>query len=226
MATGRGVDVARVISHDQKNMINNFQKNRGFSLAELIVSVGIFGILATVVTLFGKDIFSFNAYVQSDLGIQMESRRAIVTMISEMREMTPSSLGSYPIAAAATSSITFYSDIDSDSQKEQVRYYIQGTQVKKSVIEPSGSPVNYNGTPAVSTVVSNLANGTSTALFQYYDTNYAGTTTPLTIPVSVASVKLVKITMNVPRKLLNHATSSTPLVITSQVTIRNLKDNL
>lgn len=209
-----------------KKISKPMSKKRGFYLAELIISVAIFSILATLITLFGKDIFSFNSYIQADLGIQMEGRRAIVNMVSEMREMTSSSLGAYPIAAAATSSITFYSDIDSDTMKEQVRYYIQGKVLKKSVVEPSGSPLTYSGSPTVTTLVSGISNGTSTAMFQYYDTNYAGTTTPLTVPVNVSSVKLVKITINIPRVDVNHATTTTPVVITSQVTPRNLKDNL
>jgi len=140
-----------------------------------------------------------------------------------MREMSPSSVGSYPIAAAATSSITFYSDIDADSVKEQIQYYVQGKRIMKSVINPTGNPLVYNaGSAILSTVVTTIANGTSTPIFSYFDTNYSGTTTPLSIPVNVAAIKLVRINI-----LLDVIPVPTvPLNVTSQVTPRNLKDNL
>lgn len=205
--------------------MKNKKHIQGFSLVETVVAVAIFSVIILFVTLFEKDIFSFNSFIQADLGAQMEGRRAIVKMVSEMREMSSSSLGAYPIAAAATSSMTFFSDIDSDTVKEQVRYYIQGGKVYKSIIEPTGNPLVYNaGSAVVTTVISSAGNGTSTAFFEYYDTNYAGTTTPLTIPVNISSVKLVKINIILPRQSSRQGT--VPITITSQVTPRNLKDNL
>jgi len=198
---------------------------KGFSLIEFVVAIAIFVAIGTLVTLFGRDIFSFNSHIQSDLGVQFEGRRAIVRMTSEMREMSPSSLGAYPISAAATSSITFFSDIDNDALKEQIRYYVQGTAVMKSVIKPSGSPLTYSsGSAVVSTVVSRISNGTSTPVFSYYDDMYAGTTTPLSIPGSVSSIRLVNINMILPKVSSSGTTSA--IYITSQVTPRNLKDNL
>ncbi len=198
--------------------------SRGFTLVELVVSIAIFTALALLIGLFGKDIFSFNSYIQADLGAQMEGRRAITRMVSEMREMSPSSLGAYPIAVAATSSITFFSDIDTEPLKEQVRYYIQGEKVLKSVIKPAGVPLVYDaGSAVITTVASSIANSTSTPFFEYYDTNYAGTSTPLSIPVNISDVKLVKINILLSRK---SSMSAVPLLITSQVTPRNLKDNL
>lgn len=196
---------------------------KGVTLVEVLVALGIFIAFAVLVGAFQGDIFSFNTRVQSDLEAQMEGRRAIVKMVSEMREMSPSSLGAYPIAAAATSSLTFFSEIDSDSLKEQVRYYIQNGKVYKSVIKPLGNPMSYNPNSAViTTVASNVANGTSTPFFEYFDTNYSGTSSPMSIPVNVSAIKLVRINL-----LLNSRPASTvPMEIISQVTPRNLKDNL
>lgn len=196
---------------------------KGITLAELLVAVSIFVVLAILVGLFGRDIFSFNSFIQSDLNAQIEGRRAIVVMTSEMREMSPSSLGAYPLAQAATSSVTFFSDIDSDSQKEQVRYYIQGNKLMKSVINPSGSPLVYNsGSAVISTVVNSLS-ATTTPIFEYYDTNYTGTSSPLSVPVDISQVRLIKISIPLERK---RSGLDTPLVLTSNATIRNLRDNI
>lgn len=192
-------------------------------MVELLIVIGIFVALSALIGIFGKDIFSFNSRIQSDLDAQMEGRRAIIKMVSEMREMSSSSLGAYPIASASTSTITFFSNIDTDSDKEQIRYYISGKKIMKSVINPTGIPLVYNaGSAVVTTVVSSISNGTSTPLFSYHDTNYSGTTTPLSLPINISAVKLVNINMLLERKPV----STTPLTITSQVTPRNLKDNL
>ncbi len=208
--------------------MKNFPKNLkgGVTLVELLVSVGIFLIIAIFIASFQRDIFSFNTHIQKDLNAQIEGRRAVVSMVKEMREMSPSSLGSYAIAQAATSSVTFYSNIDADAYKEQIRYYVQGGKLLKSVIKPSGSPLVYNaGSAVVTTVVSDFGNGTSTPLFQYYDSNYSGTSTPLSVPINIASVKLIKFSILLNRKS-SQAQSNIPLSLTSQVVPRNLKDNL
>ncbi len=198
--------------------------SRGMTLAEILVALGIFSAIVLLTTFFERDVFSLNQYIQEDLDAQIEGRRAVTSMVGEMREMSPSSLGAYPIAAAATSTITFYSDIDADSVKEQIRYYIQSNKLFKSVINPTGNPLVYNsGSAVVTTVSTGVLNSTSTPLFQYYDGTYTGTTSPLTIPVDVSAIKLVKINMILERK---SSKSTQPLTFTSQVTIRNLKDNL
>jgi len=205
----------------KKNLQNT---KRGVTILELIISVGIFAIIAVFIGSFQKDIFSFNSHIQADLNAQIEGRRAVVMMVREMREMSPSSLGSYPIGQAATSSLTFYSNIDGDAHKEQIRYYVQGGKLLKGVVNPTGNPLVYNaGSVVTTTVVSDFVNGTSTPLFQYYDTNYFGTSTPLSLPINVVSVKLIKFSI-----LLNRTSSESniQLSLTSQVVPRNLKDNL
>lgn len=205
-----------------KNKIST--RSRGITLVEMVVAMSIFSVVGVIVAMFGRDIFSFNSFIQSDLNAQFEGRRAVVRMISEMREMSQSSLGAYPIATAGTSTLVFFSDIDADSVKEQVRYYIQGQQIIRGVIEPVGNPPVYNvGSMLTRTVISDIGNGTSTPLFQYYDTGYAGTTTPLATPVDISSIRLIQI-----NALVDSVSSrgNSQLMITSQVTPRNLKDNL
>lgn len=197
---------------------------KGFTLAELLITVGIIGLIAVVLGTFQGDVFFFNSVIQDDLTAQMDGRRAIRKMVSEIREASPSSLGSYPIASAATSSITFFSNVDNDTLKEQVRYFIQNKNLMRGVIKPTGNPLSYNsGSETFETSVKNIANSTSTPLFEYYDTNYTGTTTPLIFPVSLTAVRLVNVELLIDR---DPNRSPIPLNITSQVSIRNLKDNL
>lgn len=198
--------------------------HKGFSLAELVITLAIVTAIGWGVTTLGRDIFLFNNIAQANLNAQVEGRRAVRFFSAELREASPSSLGAYPLAAAATSTITFFTDYDNDGLKEQIRYYLQNKNLMKGVTKPTGNPLTYNAAnETLSTVVTDIANGTSTPVFLYYDSTYAGTTTPLTLPINLTAVRLVQIQLVVDR---NPNRSPNPLTVTSAITLRNLKDNL
>lgn len=207
----------------QKNLPNKMKWSRGFSLAEIIVVVAIAAAIFMAVFNFGTSIFSFNSTAQKNLSAQTDARRVLKSMVAELRKTSPSSLGAYPISVAATSTITFFSNLDSDAYKEQIRYFLQNRELKRGVIKPSGTPLTYN--PAdeqIITLIRGVNNGT-TAIFDYFDENYAGTSTPLTQPVQITNVRMIRITVQIvedPNK------SFGPLIVESQVSLRNLKDNL
>lgn len=195
----------------------------GFSLVEVVVTVAIAGGIFLVVLQFGQDIFSINSTAGANLSAQTDGRRVLKTMIKELRSTSPSSLGAYPISSAGTSSITFFSNIDGDVYKEQVRYFLQGTDFKKGVTKPSGSPLTYNqANEVVSTMIRDIKS-TTTPIFDYYDQNYAGTSTSLTFPLNIPSIRHIRITVPI-EKDINKLPGL--IIVVSQVTLRNLKDNL
>lgn len=198
-------------------------KNNGFSLTEIIVAVAIAGGLFIVVLRFGQDIFSINSTAGANLNAQTDGRRVLKTMVRELRSTSPSSLGAYPISFVSTSSITFFSNIDSDNNKEQIRYFLQGTDFKKGVTKPTGTPLTYNLANEVVSVMMRDIKATSTPIFDYYDQNYSGTSTPLTFPVSIPSIRHIRITVPI-EKDVNKLPGL--IIVVSQVTLRNLKDNL
>lgn len=196
----------------------------GFSLAEVVISVAVGGAILVAVFNFGNSIFSFNSTAQENLNAQSEGRRVLKTIAKELRGTSPSSLGAYPISQAATSSIIFFSNIDSDAYKEQVRYFLQNDALKKGVIKPSGSPLVYNSAnESVVTLISNVRNTSASPIFQYFDSSYTGTSTPLSFPIPVTSVRFIKVTVEID-KYPNRSLG--PVVVTTQVFLRNLKDNL
>ncbi len=193
-------------------------------MTEMLVSVSIFVLIMLVVTSFNRDIFFINSGLQSNLSAQIEARNVLRTVVAELRSTSPSSLGAYALAQTATSSVTFYSNVDNDQYKERIRYFIQGTNFNRGIIHPSGSPLTYNaGSEQITTLVRNVRNGTSTAMFDYFDKNYSGTSTPLSVPVDPLAVRLVRITI-----LVDSDPNRFPATIieTSQAMLRNLKDNL
>ncbi len=199
------------------------KKNRGISLAEIVVVVGILSFVIVGITTFQKDIFSLNSSLQGSMNAQFEGGRVLRLMVGEMRSMSPSAAGSYPIAQAATNTLTFYSDIDNDGSKEKVRYFLQSGTLKKGVTDPSGSPVGYTGTEKVETLITSVVNSTSSPIFSYFDSSYSGTTSPMSLPINTLSVRLIKILVTIDKDTNRPPGPST---VTSQVSLRNLKDNL
>lgn len=199
------------------------KKTSSFTTIEVIIVVGILAILAVVIIGWQKDIFSLQAIFQTRLTTQENIRRTIKNFLAEVRTSRPSSLGSYPIEQANKDSFIFYSNLDSDNLIERVRYFLDGKILKKGVIKPSGQPLRYDPNNEVMTkVVENLVNPNN-EVFHYYDKNYDGSGNPLPQPVDIAVVRLVKITITVDEDI-NRPPG--PITETSQVSIRNLKDNL
>ena len=202
---------------------NNSHSQAGFSVIEVLLVIFILTLMGAAVYALQKDVFSLTRFLSQSLVVQDEARRTLKAMTVEVRTASPSSMGAYTIAEATASSFTFYSNIDQDSLVERVRYFLEGDVLKKGVIKPTGIPLTYNPADEVVTEAAHdVANGAS-PVFSYYDTNYDGTSQPITEPVEVSAVRLVKITILIDRDPLQ---SPGAITLTTQISLRNLKDNL
>ncbi len=195
----------------------------GFSIIEVVIGVFILGLIAISLGTLQADIFSLHTIFSNNLVAQQEVRQAFKTMIQEVRPASPSSTGAYPIAAASATSFTFYSDIDDDNLRERIRYYLDVGVLKRGVLEPTGVPLVYNPANEIVTTLVKDVIATTTPLFSYYDTNYNGTSDPLPEPVNILAVRLLKISVTVDH---NPARPPSATTATTQVSMRNLKDNL
>ena len=202
--------------------LNKYNQKSGFTIVEVLVSIFILTLIGLAVSSFFKDIFSFNRIISGSLTAQDEARRALKTMSAEIRTASPSSLGAYTLVQTATSSFVFYSNIDGDSFKERVRYFLEGATFKKGVIKPSGLPLTYNPASEVITELIHDVVNAATSTFSYYDENYDGTTQALAEPINISIVRLVKIIV-----VIDHdpAQPPGPMTLTTQINMRNLKDN-
>ncbi len=198
-------------------------KKNSFTTIELIVVIGIFALISIIVFGWQKNIFYLQNLFQTRLKTQENIRKTIKDFIAEVRTAQYSSLGSYPIEQANKDSFIFYSNIDNDHLIERIRYFLDGNKLKKGIIKPSGQPLSYNQSDEkIIEIVDNLINPNN-EIFAYYDKNYDGDDPPLPQPVDVLQIRLVKITIIVDE---NPNRPPGPITGTTQVSIRNLKDNL
>lgn len=198
------------------------RSRRGFTLIETVVSLMLVTTVVVVVGVLQRQVFSLDRLFQGVLFSQREARQALKTVTAELRTTNVSNTGAYPLATADASTLTFYSDRDNDTVRERLRYFIEGTALKRGIIEPSGNPFAYDpASETVATVVSGI--DPSATRFEYYPGSYDGTTAPLSQPVVREEVRLVKVTIVIDR---NPNEPPAPVTFTSQVSLRNLKDNL
>lgn len=204
-------------------MKNILLKNRGVTLLELLITMAIFTLIIGIIGAFARDLFFYDDLFSKSLTSYDEARKVLQPISSEIRSASVSSLGSYPIETATNTSFVFFTDIDNNGIKEKVRYFLSGNIFKRGVIIPSGNPLQYlEADESITEIIHGVNNG-STPIFNYFDSNYTGNSEPLSLPVSILAIRLINITLIIDA---NPNKSPAPITVTTQINIRNLKDNL
>ena len=203
-------------------MIMKFLNEKGLSMVEVVVSIAIITLISgAAVELF---IFMFprkSDVVTEQLSTQSETRKVLDEFVNEIRGATYSSIGSYPIADASSTQIIFYSNPGAKATRDRVRYFLEGTLLKKGTIEPSGNPLSYDQN---NEIITDVLHGVvpTTTIFTYYGADFTGNEDPLPQPVEVGLVRVVGIKVRIDKNPFN---SPTAVVAESKAVIRNLKDN-
>src|SRR3989339_808737 len=110
----------------------NFYGQAGLTLVEILVSVGIFLIITTLVWLFIKQSYFFQSFALEQTTSINEAQRGVETIVKELREAAPADTGAYAIERADNFELIFFSDYDRDIAVERVRYFLVGSEIKKS----------------------------------------------------------------------------------------------
>lgn len=163
---------------------------RAFTLSETLVVIAILGVAG--ITLMGAltDFYRQNTYLFESTSALENARRALLTALENVREASYGEDGAYPIVVAATSTITFHADIDSDVGMERVRLYVANGTFYRGVTNAAGNPPSYTGQPeTTSTVIAYVSNATSTPVFRYYDASGA----ELALPIVIGEVSQVEV---------------------------------
>lgn len=190
---------------------------RGFTLPEMLVVIAILGAVGIALSVVIDSLYRGNAYVFESAASVDNARRAMTTALRNLREASYGENGAYPVAAAGTSTITFYADVDDDGPVEQVRIYLASETLYRGVTNAAGNPPSYVGqSESVQTVVAYVRNGTSTPLFTFYDAEGA----VLASPIDVSAIAFV--TMDI-RVDLNPTRAPNVYALTGSATLRNLR---
>ena len=197
--------------------------SHGLTLIETLVTIFIFTLIMGVVVGFIIMAYQVHGYTwQQSMAID-EARKGIETMVKEIREAKSGADGSYPIEKAEDFQFIFYSDIDQDLAVERVRYFVQGTDFKKGVIDPTGWPIEYDSENEEIFTLSQYVRNEATPVFTYYNKDWPGDiiNNPLPTPARLKETKLMEVYLRV-----NVDPNRPPqnFDLESFVQIRNLKE--
>lgn len=211
----------RVKKISSKSKVN---LNAGMTYIETMIALAVFVLIIVAMGAFQVSIFQNQRVISGNLQTAQDAQTILKRILVEVRSAVPGASGAYPIVWAATSSLAFFSDPGNDGVPERIAYVLIGTNLHRAVIQPTGTPSVYNvANQSTTTIVVNIRNSTSTPVFQYYDLNYTGTSSPMTYPLAIASIRLIQVGLTLD---VNPSLSPVPRTYTTQINLRNLKTNL
>mgnify|MGYP000091241680 CR=1 FL=1 len=192
---------------------------RGFTLIEAITTIAILIFVVAAVSALIIYTYRSQSYSFQQSSAINEARKGIETMVREIREARPGDDGSYIIEKADDFEFIFYSDIDKDEATERVRYFIDGTNFKKGVIEPVGWPISYPADEERITILSEYVRN-SPPIFRYFD---GDGNEIIEVPARLKDTKMMQVYLVIN---VNPNRAPQDFVLESNVQIRNLKTNL
>lgn len=168
-------------------------KNRGYTIVEMLVVIAITAIVIAVIT---DSILSFYRANTNTLeqAVQVdEARRGVDRMVRDLREAAYADDGNYPLVAMSSTSLTFYSDVDRDYSAERVRYWLNGSVLRKGVINATGTPPAYNSADEQVSVISEYVRNSaqSVPVFRYFNAS----STEVTAGTATTSISYVQMNL-------------------------------
>ncbi len=187
----------------------------GFTLVETLVVIAILMIVGVSITGTIQYFYKTNTFViQEDTAVQ-SAQRGITLAMKNLREASYGDDGAYPVASAATSSLTFYADTNGDGDVEKVQLILIGKTLYRVRTTAVGNPPSYTGSIATDTLATYVV-ATTSPMFQYYDSTGA----LLSSPVDISQVSSVVSTMRID---VDPNRAPTTYYLSSSATLRNLR---
>lgn len=172
---------------------------RAFTLVETLVVIAVTTLVLVTLSFLLVYFYRTNAYTLEQSTAVEQARRGVEDAMIRIREASYGSDGSYPITNAATSTITFFANINNNPYVEQVVYKLEKGVLYRTVAEPSGNPLTYVGaTIATSTIAASVVNDPTTPVFRYFDANGVELSAPADVSkvVSVRTTVVVDVNVN------------------------------
>jgi hypothetical protein len=199
------------------------QALRGMSFVEMLVSIAILLVGMEGFTLLFLSSWRQNGYIFETGVASAAAARSVNEIVSDIRRVRQADNGDYPVESGDDFDLTVYIDIDNDGVTERAHYYLDSGVIKIGVTEPAATqPISYPvGDQTVTNLAGNVDNEPTEPLFFYYDDQYPTVTTPLSTPITVEDVRLVRV-----RVVINVDPDKAPedTNIESFAELRNLRD--
>lgn len=192
------------------------KKRKGMTLIELIVSIGILGIVTTGLSTFFVYMWKSRFDEVSRGQSMLTASQSILKMSESIRKASQADSGSYAISSAGDFELIFYSDVDGDGNRERVHYYLEGNSIMMGKTEPilGDNPTYPLADEEIAAIADNVMNGPSDPIFTYY----SASGNMLTSPIAVSSIR--RIGLNVAVNVSPGRVSDT--VISTSISLRNL----
>lgn len=197
----------------------------GFTFLEVVIGLGI--VMAILGAVVGIQIMVRNSYEFTfNTSITVEHANTVSgQMVRIIRNARAADNGAYTLDTVGDQELILYSNIDNDPQTERVRYFLDGTELKRGVIEPTGFPVDYpTGNEVVKILGEHIQNG-SDPIFFYYNSDWPTDTVnnPLGTSGRLSDTRFIQISVKVNA---NPDRTESDFVLAPFAQLRNLKDNL
>ena len=216
----------------------------GFSLLELMMVLLILSIMMGSVFTQISNVQARSAAEQTKLDLFQESREFMDQLQRDLHEAGYPNIHNF--GPGAVSGITdpknavglvkvdvnelwFEGDVDGDGAVDSVQYQYDAASTgcpclkRSQVVKISGSPLTGQGSSSFQTEVQNVQNGTS--IFRAYKADGTQVTLPVDIstnPSTIASIKTIRIQLNVQSKQFDLKTRQFPQVtLSNTVTLNN-----
>jgi len=189
---------------------------KAFTLIETVMVIAI--VTVAGVTLMGaiQYFYRSNAYILEQVSALESVRRGHQFTLQNIREASYGDDGSYLVSAAATSTVTFYGDIDKDGGIERIRAYLTNGTLYRGITNSAGNPSVYTGQPeTIETIAVSVRNATSTPIFTYYDQDGAA----LPYPIDINEIVSIGVRLDVD---LNPTRLPNVFTLSGTSTMRNL----
>jgi prepilin-type N-terminal cleavage/methylation domain-containing protein len=195
------------------------KNERGFTLVEMLVVIALVVILTGAVFESILAFYRFNGYTIAQAYQIDHARRGIESLVRDLREMTYSDTGTFPLAVKEDTRVGFYSDIDRDNSVEYVEYTLASTTLYKKIYSATGTPPVYSITPESTTTISEYVQNTvqSIPIFVYY----TDTGVPAVATTTVTDIRYVEVSVIVNIDMIRDPGQ---YMLRSSASLRNLKD--
>src|SRR6185369_14943183 len=119
---------------------------RGMTLIELLVSISVVALVMTAAAESTLALHRVNANSTTEIVQVASARSGFSDLITDLRQASYGSDGSYPIQTMGHYGITFFSDISSSIFSEKISYQLNDAVLTR-ISTPPGTPPTYSGTP-------------------------------------------------------------------------------